>query len=260
MTDDKKCFHLGISKNDLEGATKAIVTGDPKRVKKIADTIGRSKKIGDRREFTSYLTTIEDEKVLIISTGIGGSSTSICVQELATLGVELYLRVGTTGAIQDNINIGDLIIVNGAVRMDGASKDYAPLEYPAVSCHRALHCLEEACILLGEAGHYHVGITASTKTFYPGQERYDTKSGMVPRSLEGSMEELRKLNVLNYEMESATLFTICSTMGLRAGCILGVLATRAKSEHPDIKSHEEIEKRVIRAGIEGMRLMIETKY
>jgi uridine phosphorylase len=157
----------------------------------------------------------------VTSTGIGGPSTSIAVEELAHLGVRTFLRVGTTGAIQPEIAIGDVIVTAGAVRLDGASTHYAPLEYPAVAHHEILRALVDAADEIGCS--YHVGVTASSATFYPGEQRHDSFSGYVLRRFQGATEEWRRLHVLNYEMESATLLTMCSAMGLRAGCLTGVV-------------------------------------
>ena len=102
---------------------------------------------------------------------------------------------------------------------------------------------------------FHIGITASSDTFYPGQERYDTYSGYVPRSFQGSCEEWQKLGVMNYEMESATLFTMCAALGLRAACVAGVLVNRTKQEIPNV-DHGEIEKKSVAVVIEAAKLLL----
>ena len=165
------------------------------------------------------------------STGIGGPSTSIAVEELAQLGVRTFLRVGTTGAIQPDIAVADVIVTTGSVRLDGASLHFAPLEYPAVAHFDCMTALVDAARELGHT--VHVGITVASDTFYPGQERYDTVSGYVRRSLQGSRDEWAALHVLNYEMESATLFTMCAANGWRAGMVAGVLVNRTQQEIPD---------------------------
>ncbi len=224
-------FHLDLTRDMLRGATLAILPGDPGRVAKIAGHLDGPIPLAAHREFTSYLGWIDGTPLIVCSTGIGGPSTSIAVEELAQLGVRTFLRVGTTGAIQPHINVGDVIVTTGAVRLDGASLHFAPLEYPAVAHHDCTTALVTAA---REAGFEpHVGITASSDTFYPGQERYDTASGYVLRRLQGSTDEWRALHVLNYEMESATLFTMCAANGWRAGCVAGVLVNRTKQEIPD---------------------------
>lgn len=224
-------FHLGLTREMLRDATLAILPGDPGRVAKIAGHLDDPTPLASHREFTSYLGWIDGKPLVVCSTGIGGPSTSIAGEELAQLGVRTFLRVGTTGAIQPHINVGDVIVTTGAVRLDGASLHFAPLEYPAVAHHECTTALVAAARAAGFEPH--VGITASSDTFYPGQERYDTASGYVRRHFQGSTEEWRALHVLNYEMESATLFTMCAANGWRAGCVTGVLVNRNKQEIPD---------------------------
>lgn len=224
-----KVYHLNITKKDIKGAKIALLPGDPARVPKIAKffDIG-AQEIAYKREYRTYLGKIGKENVLVVSTGIGGASTSICVDELAQLGVKYFIRVGTCGAIQDYINVGDVIITSGAVRIDGVSNHYAPIEYPAVAHHTVVSVLIEAAEKLKIK--YYVGITASSATFYPGQERYDGYSKYIIREFQKSKEELKKLNVLNYEMESATLLTMCSVFRLYGGCITGVIDTEKNRE------------------------------
>lgn len=139
-------FHLGLTKNDLHGATIAIVPGDPNRVEKIAKLMDNPVYLASLREFTSWRAELNGKPIIICSTGIGGPSTSIAVEELAQLGIRTFLRIGTTGAIQKNINVGDVLITTGAVRLDGASLHFAPLEYPAVAdfnCTNALKLLKQ---------------------------------------------------------------------------------------------------------------------
>ena len=126
-------FHLGLTKNDLQGATLAIVPGDPERVEKIAALMDKPVKLASHREFTTWRAELDGKAVIVCSTGIGGPSTSIAVEELAQLGIRTFLRIGTTGAIQANINVGDVLVTTAAVRLDGASLHFAPMEFPAVA-------------------------------------------------------------------------------------------------------------------------------
>jgi uridine phosphorylase len=232
-------FHLGLTRDQLEGAAIAILPGDPGRVTKIAERFDRSESLASRREFTSALGFAGGRPIVVCSTGIGGPSTSIAVEELAQLGVRTFLRVGTTGAIQDDIAVGDVIVTTGSVRLDGASLHFAPLEYPAVAHHDCTNALVAAADQLGIARH--VGVTASSDTFYPGQERYDTVSGYVNRRFAGSRAEWQALHVLNYEMEGATLLTMCAANGWRAGMVAGVLVNRTAQEIPDEGVHDAVE-------------------
>ena len=237
-------YHLDLDKKKIRGAKIALLPGDPFRSQTIAGKISEiygtlNEKLAWKREFCSYLAEIKGKKILITSTGIGGPSTSIAIDELAQLGVDTFVRVGTTGAIQDHINIGDVIITSGSVRLDGASTHYAPIEYPAVAHYEALNALVEGA--KKTKVRYHVGITASSDTFYPGEERKDSFAKYVLRRFQGSTKEWQNLHVLNYEMESSTVLTLTASMGLRGGCITGVVNKTGMEEitKESLKSGEE---------------------
>lgn len=232
-------FHLGLTRDQLHEATVAILPGDPGRVPRIASFLDDAAALASRREFNSWLGFSNGAPIVVCSTGIGGPSTSIAVEELAQLGIRTFLRVGTTGAIQPQIAVADVIVTTGSVRLDGASGHFAPYEYPAVAHYDCVQALVESARELGHTTH--VGITVASDTFYPGQERYDTVSGYVRRSLHGSRDEWAALHVLNYEMESATLFTQCATNGWRAGMVAGVLVNRTQQEIPSPDVHDQVE-------------------
>ena len=232
-------FHLDISREDIRYSTIAILPGSPERVPKIASRFKDPKILSFNREFHSALGYIDDTPVTICSTGIGGPSTSIVVEELAQLGIRTFLRVGTTGALQSHINVGDLIITQASVRLDGASLHFAPLNFPAASDYACTTALVRSAQQLKLS--HHIGITASSDTFYPGQERYNTYSGRVVSHLRGSKEEWYNLGVLNYEMESATLFTQCATQSLRAGCVTAAIVQRNQQEIPNAEIIEKAE-------------------
>lgn len=247
-------FHLGLTKRDLQGATLAIVPGDPDRVHKIAALMENPVKLAAHREFTSWRAELNGRAVIVCSTGIGGPSTSIAVEELAQLGIRTFLRVGTTGAIQPHINPGDILVTTGSVRLDGASLHFAPVEYPAVADFDCTTALVEAAKAAGVT--LHIGITASSDTFYPGQERYDTYSGRVVRHFQGSMAAWQQMGVMNYEMESATLLTMCASQGLRAGMIAGAIVNRTQQEIPDAAIMQQTEQQAVNIVVEAARRLL----
>ncbi|ATG15143.1 TPA: uridine phosphorylase [Providencia alcalifaciens] len=247
-------FHLGLKKSDLQGATVAIVPGDPNRVEKIARLMDNPVHLASLREFTSWRGELDGKAVIVCSTGIGGPSTSIAVEELAQLGIRTFLRIGTTGAIQENINVGDVLVTTGAVRLDGASQHFAPLEFPAVADFTCTNALYAAATEAGAT--VHVGITASSDTFYPGQERYDTYTGRVMRHFRGSMKEWQDMGVMNYEMESATLLTMCASQGLRAGMVAGVIVNRTQQEIPNEALLKKTEGNVLSIVVEAARRLL----
>ena len=205
-------FHLGLTKNDLQGATLAIVPGDPDRVEKIAALMDKPVKLASHREFTTWRAELDGKPVIVCSTGIGGPSTSIAVEELAQL------------------------------------------EFPAVADFECTTALVEAAKSIGATTH--VGVTASSDTFYPGQERYDTYSGRVVRHFKGSMEEWQAMGVMNYEMESATLLTMCASQGLRAGMVAGVIVNRTQQEIPNAETMKQTESQAVKIVVEAARRLL----
>jgi len=247
-------FHLGLTKADLQGATLAIVPGDPERVKKIAALMDNAQPLASHREFTSWRAELDGKAVIVCSTGIGGPSTSIAGEELAQLGIRTFLRVGTTGAIQPDIKVGDVLVTTAAVRLDGASLHFAPMEFPAVADFACTTALVDAAKAAG--AELHIGVTASSDTFYPGQERYDTYSGRVVSRFQGSMKEWQQMGVLNYEMESATLLTMCASQGLRAGMVAGVIVNRTQKEIPDAATMKQTESNAVTIVVDAARRLL----
>ena len=238
VSEKETLYHIGLSREAIQFSEIAILPGDPGRVQFLAQLLDKdAQKIAVNREFTSYLANCDNQKILVMSTGMGGPSVAIAVEELAMLGVKKFIRVGTTGAIQEKIDLGDLILNDAAVRLEGTSQHYAPLEYPAVADFYLTDSLKKSAEQLGLK--LHIGIGISSDSFWPGQERYDSYSGTILKKLEGSLKEWQKLGALNFEMESATLFVICSVFGLQAASICCAIAKRTKSEQTDKSKYQQ---------------------
>ncbi len=237
VSNDDIQYHIGLSKDMIEGAEYVLVPGDPGRVEGLAKAFDpEAKHICTSREYTSYLVDFHGQKILVCSSGMGAPSTAIGVEELATIGLKYFLRIGTTGTIQPHINYADIIISNAAVRLEGTSSHYAPIEYPAVASLSLTNNLIAAAKKVDVP--YHVGITVSSDTFWPGQERYDNYSGYVLRRFRDSMDEWTALGVTNFEMEASALFVLASIFGLEAACLCGVIAKRDASEAPDLNAKQ----------------------
>ncbi len=222
-------YHVGFAAKALEGATIAVLPGDPGRVEPLADSLGENAHfLASHREYTSFLTYIKKQPVLVCSTGMGGPSVAICLEELARMGIKQVIRFGTTGTIQEYVNLGDIIINKAAVRLDGTSHHYAPGEFPAVADFDVVTALVAAAKNAGAP--YHLGISVSSDTFWPGQERYDSFTGYVPLKFQGTMAEWKKLGALNYEMETSALFVVSQALGIKAGAVCGVVVKRTQSE------------------------------
>lgn len=222
-------YHIGFSHEALRGATMAVLPGDPGRVEPLAKSLGENPiYIASHREYTSWLTYIDKQPVLVCSTGMGGPSVAICLEELARICITHVIRFGTTGTIQDNINLGEVIINKAAVRLDGTSHHYAPAAFPAVASFTMVNALTQAA--KDNSIPVHVGISVSSDTFWPGQERYDSFTGYVTKAFQGTLKEWQSLGALNYEMETSALFVTAQTLDIKAGAVCGVVAKRTDSE------------------------------
>ena len=214
-------YHLRIGPDDV--APTVLLPGDPDRVDLISAGWDNFQEVGRNREFVTHTGQLQGEPISAISTGIGNPAMATVVESLARLGARTLLRVGTTGCIQPGIDLGDLIIANGAVRLDGASQAYVRPEYPAAAHPEAVMAMVEACEELGYR--YHVGITASTDSWYLGQGRpgWNDYAPSFSRTL---LPDLQAAGVLNFEMESSALLTVAALYKLRAGAIFAVVANR----------------------------------
>ena len=235
-----KLYHIGFGASDLGDPPPAIalLSGDPGRAEQIARTQLRDVRVlSEHRGLNSYVGKLESGKpVLSATSGMGAPSLSIIVNELVQVGVKTIVRVGTCGSIQPHVRAGSVVISSGALTRQGAANDVAPPEYPAVADPFLTVRLAEAAAASG--AEYHVGLTASVDTFYEGQGRVDSANPHLLRSLQGVVEEYRQLNLLNFEMESGTLFKLASVYGFRAACICAVVAERTEAESilPDKKA------------------------
>jgi uridine phosphorylase len=214
-------YHIMLGPGDIP--SYVLLPGDPGRIDLIKSTWSSAQDLAFHREYRSAKGVYKDVELGAVSTGIGGPSTAIAIEELARIGVHTFLRIGTTGAIQPDIEPGTLIIASGAVRFDGASLEYAFPEYPAASSPDLTMALIEAAERLGYS--YRVGIVASTATFHVGQSRPGL-NGYEWSLSRTRLPDLQKMRVLSFEMEAATIFTLANIYGLRAGCICAAIANR----------------------------------
>lgn len=214
-------YHIQLSKKDV--GRIAFLPGDPGRVPRIAERFQERKDLGMHREYAAYSGRIGGEKVMALSTGIGGPATAIAIEELASLGVQVMIRVGTCGAITGKAAVGTIIIADSAVRMDGTSAQYVTPGYPAAATPWVVMALHESARALKKKAL--VGITASTDAFYVGQGRASF-GGYLPKERERLVEEMKAARVLCFEMEAATLFTLGRIFGITTGALFAVVANR----------------------------------
>ncbi|MBO5564055.1 MAG: uridine phosphorylase [Lachnospiraceae bacterium] len=242
-------YHIGINA-DLIGKY-VVLPGDPGRVPKIARHLENAKQVGQNREYTTYTGTLDGEKVSVMSTGIGGPSASIALEELVKSGAHTFIRMGTCGGMQEEVLSGDLVIANGAVRMEGTSKEYAPIEYPAVADFTVTNALVEAAKIIDLP--YHVGVVECKDAFY-GQHEPETMA--VSYELINKWEAWIRCGALASEMESAALFITGSIRRVRVGSILLTVANqeREKKGLPNPQVHEV--EAATRVTIQALRLLI----
>jgi uridine phosphorylase len=218
-------YHLEVTSGDVADAV--LLPGDPGRIDRIAENWDEYSLVADHREYRTITGTHEGTPISATSTGIGSPSAAIAVEELARVGAGTFIRVGSCGAIQPETDVGDLIITTGAVRQEGTSEEYIRPEYPAVADHAVVSALAAAAEDLGYE--YHLGVTASTDSFYAGQSR-EGFGGFRGQGSEERIEELRRAGVLNFEMEASMLLTLAGIYGLRAGAVCTVFADRTTGE------------------------------
>ena len=225
VMSDNLQYHIHCKDGDIN--KYVLLPGDPARTDLIAQEWDESKFIANNREYKTFSGKISNIPVSTCSTGIGGSSAAIAIEELANLGANTFICIGTCGAINPEINCGDIIICSGAVRHDGTSTNYVESSYPAMAHHEIILALIEACERLGKK--YHVGISCSTASFHAGQARPGFKNFSQSFHRE-RIKDLQDSRVLNFEMEAATIFTLANLYGLRAGAVFAVVADRNKNK------------------------------
>ena len=228
-----KQYHTGVGAGDV--GKYVILPGDPKRCEKIATHFDNAKLIADSREFVTYTGTLDGVKVSVTSTGIGGPSASIAIEELAKCGADTFLRVGTCGGMQDEVLGGDVVIANGAIRMEGTSREYAPIEYPAVPDVNVMNALIQAA--KDNDIRYHVGVVQCKDSFF-GQ--HEPEIMPVSYELQNKWQAWLRMGCLASEMESAALFIAGGFLRVRVGSCFLVVANqeRAKKGLENKQAHD----------------------
>ena len=216
-------YHSSLKEGDI--GEYVILPGDPKRCEKIAKYFDDAKLVADRREFTTYTGYLNGVKVSVTSTGIGGPSASIAMEELVKVGAKYFIRVGTCGGMDLDVKSGDLVIATGAIRMEGTSKEYAPIEFPAVANYDIVTALINSAKKLDLP--YHVGVVECKDSFY-GQHSPELMP--VNYELQNKWNAWLKLGCLASEMESAALFIVASYLKVKVGSIFLVVANQEREK------------------------------
>lgn len=243
-------YHVDIRVGDV--GKYVILPGDPKRCKKIAEHFENAKLVADKREYVTYTGYLNGEKVSVTSTGIGGPSAAIALEELVKSGARTFIRVGTCGGMDVDVKGGDIVIATGAIRMEGTSKEYAPIEFPAVANFDVVNALVEASKNLGYD--YHTGVVQCKDSFY-GQ--HDPERMPVSYELQNKWEAWKRMGCLASEMESAALFIVSSFLKVRTGSVFLTVANQEREklnlENPVVHDTEK----AIKTAVEALKILIE---
>ncbi|WP_346708857.1 uridine phosphorylase [Massilistercora timonensis] len=247
--DKDRQYHIQVAEGEV--GRYVILPGDPKRCEKIAAHFENPRLIADSREYVTYTGYLDGEKVSVTSTGIGGPSAAIAMEELSRVGADTFIRVGTSGGMALEVKSGDVVIASGAIRMEGTSREYAPIEFPAVADVEVTQALIQAARKLGQE--YHVGVVQCKDSFY-GQHSPETKP--VGYELLNKWDAWVKCGCLASEMESAALFVVGSWLKLRVGTVLLTMANqeRAKKGLPNPVVHDT--EAPIQTAVEAIRSLI----
>ena len=247
--DASKQYHIQVGEGEV--GRYVILPGDPKRCKKIAQYFDNPVLVADNREYVTYTGCLDGEKVSVTSTGIGGPSASIALEELTLCGADTFIRVGTCGGIELDVKGGDIVVATGAIRMEGTSREYAPIEYPAVADLDVTNALVAAAKELGHT--YHAGVVQCKDAFY-GQ--HEPERMPVSYELLNKWEAWKRMGCKASEMESAALFIAASHLRVRCGSNFLVVGNQERNalgmENPIVHDTEA----AITVAVEAIRKLI----
>ena len=243
-------FHIQCAQGETGGY--CILPGDPGRCEAIARHFDSPVHVRTNREYVTFTGTLLGEKVSVVSTGIGGPSAAIAMEELANIGVHTFVRVGTCGGIDLSVQSGDVVVATGAVRMEGTSREYAPMEFPAVADFAVLTALVDAARASGRR--WHAGVVQCKDSFY-GQ--HSPQAMPVSYELEQKWEAWKRLGVLASEMESAALFTVAAHRGVRCGSAFHVIWNQERQKAGLDQAESEDVEQSVRLSIEALKLLIQ---
>jgi uridine phosphorylase len=246
---------------DGEVAGYVFLCGEPERVPRIASVLEDPRKVRQVREYTVQEGLLDGTRVTVASTGIGGPSTAILLEELSNLGAHTFIRIGTSGGMAEGLEKGDFVIASGAIRADGTSRSYAWPEFPAIASHEVVAALVDSAVRSGRR--FDVGVCLSVDGFYSenkvvedGEIAPMSQSGYMPSFMVNRLADAKEMGVKNIEMENGTIFTLCTLMGLRAGAICTVSDVVPWHPTETIIDFEQNMLDCIEVGVGGMRSLV----
>lgn len=242
-------FHLKIKKGDV--GRYVILPGDPGRCEKIAGYLDDAHFVASNREYTIYTGHLDGQMVSVCSTGIGGPSAAIAMEELSHVGANTFIRVGTSGGMAPKVLGGDLVIATGAIRAEGTGREYAPIEFPAVANFDVVGALKKAAKESGSP--FHVGVVQCKDSFYG---EHDPESMASSHELKAKWDAWLRCGALASEMESAALFVVGAVRDLRVGTVLTVFGNQTRREmglSDELKFDTDL---AVRVAVAAMRELI----
>ncbi len=242
-------YHIACKEGDV--GKYCFLPGDPGRCEAIAGHFENPVHIGMNREYNIYTGTLLGEKVSVCSTGIGGPSAAIAMEELSAIGADTFIRIGTCGGIHMDVMPGDVVVTTGAVRYEHTSQEYAPIEYPAVPDFSVTAALKEASEALGYRTH--TGVVQCKDSFY-GQ--HSPEKSPVSYELLQKWEAWKRLGVKASEMESAALFVVAAALGVRCGSCFHAVWNQEREKAGLFMPMVEDTSAAIAVGIEAMKRLI----
>jgi len=241
--------HLDLAPG--QGGRYALLPGDPGRVPLLAEALDDPRPVAQKREFTTWCGALDGELVTVTSTGIGCPSAAIAVEELARVGVETVIRVGTAGGMQQHVLPGELVVVEAAVRDEGTSPQYVPLAYPAVADLEVTAALRDGVRQAGLP--HHVGIAHSKDSFYG--QREPERMPVAPE-LQARWRAWIAGGVLCSEMEAAAIYVVARVLGLRAGGVMLVAGNQELDPAGELRGEARIDD-LVRGAVAGLRVLID---
>ncbi len=250
MQQLERQYHINCVQGDV--GRYCILPGDPGRCESIAALFDGAAFVGQNREYVIYTGSLLGEKVSVCSTGIGGPSAAIAMEELTAIGADTFIRVGTCGGIDLSVQSGDIVVATGAIRFEGTSREYAPIEFPAVSDFGIAAALADAARAMGKT--CHTGVVQCKDSFY-GQH----SPARMPVSYEllNKWEAWKRLGVKASEMESAALFVVAAALGVRCGSCFHVVWNQEREAAGLDQQMSEDTSAAVRVGVEALKLLIE---
>ena len=249
MQQLEKQFHIHCREGEVGGYV--ILPGDPGRCAAIAAHFDNARQVAQNREFNVYTGTLLGEPVSVCSTGIGGPSAAIAMEELCNLGAHTFVRVGTCGGIELSVRSGDIVVATGAIRYEHTSREYAPIEYPAVADWEVCSALVQAAKNLDLP--LHCGVVQCKDSFY-GQ--HSPQRMPVSSELQEKWEAWKRLGVLASEMESAALFVVANARHVRCGSCFHVIWNQEREAAGLDQEMSEDTSAAVRVGVEALKLLI----